>query len=157
MLIAYDGSANADHAIQVAAGLFGAGTAELIHAWEPVSSAAVRSAIYAVTFDDSPELLRRERQQAAAVAERGLKRCREAGFKVTGGAISGSGPLWAVILERAEAIEPRSIVMGTRGLSGLRSTLAGSVSRSVTSHSRFPVLTVPMAIADGTAKSSSPE
>jgi nucleotide-binding universal stress UspA family protein len=144
VLIAYDGSENADHAIDVAASILGGGVAEVVHAWEPVSSAAARSAIYAIAYDDTGAMLERERQQAAAVAEAGVLRARAAGFTATGEARSGSGPLWQTIVERAEELRPRLVVMGTRGLTGVRSALAGSVSHHVTSHSDVPVLTVPL-------------
>ena len=144
VLIAYDGSANADHAIDVAGVLLGGGPAEVVHAWEPVSSAAVRSAIYAIAYDDSGEMLARERALADEVAEAGVARARAAGFDATGGARSGSGPLWQTIVERAEELRPRLIVMGTRGLTGVRSALAGSVSHHVASHADVPVLTVPL-------------
>ncbi len=57
---------------------------------------------------------------------------------------SGSGPLWQTIVDHAAQTEPRLIVMGTRGLTGIRSALAGSVSHNVTSHASQPVLTVPL-------------
>jgi nucleotide-binding universal stress UspA family protein len=144
ILIAYDGSENADHAIEVAAALLGGGRAEVLHAWEPVSSAAARSAVYAIGYDDSPELLEEETGRAEAVARRGVERARSAGFEAAGGARSGSGPIWATIVDRAVELRPGVIVMGTRGLTGLRSALAGSVSHAVSSHSAFPVLTVPL-------------
>jgi nucleotide-binding universal stress UspA family protein len=144
VLIAYDGSANADHAIDVAGALLGGGTAEIVHAWEPVSSAAARSAVYAIAYDESGALLERVRELARGTAEAGVARARAAGFDATGTAQSGSGPLWQTIVERAEEVHPRLIVMGTRGLTGVRSALAGSVSRHVTSHAAVPVLTVPL-------------
>ncbi|MDO9407142.1 universal stress protein [Patulibacter sp.] len=145
VLIAYDGSANADHAIDVAGALLGGGPAEVVHAWEPVSSAAARSAVYAIAYDDTGVLLERERALAAETAEAGVARARAAGFEATGSARSGSGPLWQTIVERAEDLRPRLIVMGTRGLTGVRSALAGSVSHHVASHADVPVLTVPLA------------
>ncbi|CAB4911967.1 unannotated protein [freshwater metagenome] len=144
VLIAYDGSANADHAIDVAGALLGGGTAEIVHAWEPVSSAAARSAVYAIAYDESGALLERERELAQETADAGVARARAAGFEATGAARSGSGPLWQTVVERAEELHPRLIVMGTRGLTGIRSALAGSVSRHVTSHAEVPVLTVPL-------------
>jgi nucleotide-binding universal stress UspA family protein len=145
VLIAFDGSENARHAIAVAGQILGSRKAEVIHAWEPVSSASVRSAVYALPYNDAPELLEEERRLAEEVATEGLRLAREAGFDATGAAVSGSGPLWATIVDRADQLQPALIVMGTRGLSGLRSALAGSVSHSVTSHTRFPVLSVPLA------------
>lgn len=144
ILIAYDGSANADHAIDAAAQLLGAGAAEIIHAWEPVSSIAVRSAVYAMAYDEDGAMLERERELAEEVATKGIERARRAGFTATGGAASGGGPLWQTIIERAEELQPRLIVMGTRGLTGLRSALVGSVSHHVASHAEVPVLTVPL-------------
>jgi nucleotide-binding universal stress UspA family protein len=145
ILIAYDGSANADHAIDVAAELFGGGPAEIVHAWEPIASAAARVAVYALAYDGSNETVDRERALAQETAQRGIDRATAAGFTATGGAISGDGALWATIVDRADAVQPRVIVMGTRGLTGIRSTLAGSVSHQVSSHAGQPVLTVPLA------------
>lgn len=144
VLIGYDGSANADHAIDVAGALLGGGRAEVVHAWEPVSSAAARSAVYAMAYDDSGAMLDRERALATEIAEAGVVRARAAGFDASGAARSGSGPLWQTIVERAEELHPRLIVMGTRGLTGLRSALVGSVSHQVASHAKVPVLTVPL-------------
>jgi nucleotide-binding universal stress UspA family protein len=144
VLIAYDGSDNADHAIDVAGALLGGGPAEIVHAWEPVSSAAARSAVYAIAYDDSGVMLERERALAEEIAQRGVARAAAAGFDATGGARSGSGPLWQTIVERAEELRPRIVVMGTRGLTGVRSALVGSVSHHVASHSQVPVLTVPL-------------
>jgi nucleotide-binding universal stress UspA family protein len=144
ILIAYDGSANADHAIDVAAELFGGGPAEIVHAWEPVASAAARFAVYALAYDSSNESVARERELAAQTAQRGVDRAKAAGFDATGAAYSGDGALWSTIVDRADALQPRVIVMGTRGLTGIRSTLAGSVSHQVASHAGQPVLTVPL-------------
>lgn len=146
VLIAYDGSANADHAIDVAGALLGGGTAEVVHAWEPVSSAAARSAVYAIAYDAGASMLERERAMAEEVAAAGVARARAAGFTATGHAVSGSGPLWQTIVGRAEDVVPRLIVMGTRGLTGVRSALLGSVSHHVTSHAHVPVLTVPVGV-----------
>jgi nucleotide-binding universal stress UspA family protein len=149
ILIAYDGSANADHAIAVAGELLGGGVAEVVHAWEPVSSAAARAAVYVVTYDDVSDTYDLEQEQAQQVAARGVELARAAGFDASGCAISGSGPLWATIVDRVEQLQPRLVVMGTRGLTGLRSAFAGSVSHHVTSHVAQPVLTVPLRAGGG--------
>ncbi|MCW2953898.1 MAG: hypothetical protein JWQ48_3068 [Conexibacter sp.] len=144
ILIAYDGSDNAAHAIDVAAELLGGGRAEVAHAWEPVASAAARAAVYAVAMDSSNAAVEAERERAAQVARRGIELAAAAGFDAGGAAIRGDGPLWQTLVERIDELQPRVVVMGTRGLTGLRSALAGSVSRNVTSHSNRPVLTVPL-------------
>ena len=147
VLIAYDGSENADHAIEVAADLMGGGPAKVIHAWEPVSSAAGRAAVYAVVYDTSGEMLGREAERANEVAEQGVERARAAGFEATGSACRGGGPLWQTIVDQAELLDPRVIVLGTRGLTGIRSTILGSVSQAVASHGHLPTLIVPLAAA----------
>ncbi len=145
ILIAFDGSENAAHAIAIAGELFGGGPAQIVHAWEPVASAAARAAVYAAAYDDSNVLVDAERKQAAAVAQRGIELATAAGFDASGEAVSGNGPIWGTIVDRIEELKPRLVVMGTRGLTGLRSTIVGSVSHNVASHSSVPVLTVPLA------------
>jgi nucleotide-binding universal stress UspA family protein len=57
ILIAYDGSENARHAIEVAAAEIGVGPATVLHAWEPLSSASSRLAVYAMMAGaGAPEL-----------------------------------------------------------------------------------------------------
>lgn len=148
ILIAYDGSDNAAHAIATAGELWGdqesPPAAEVVHAWEPIVVAAARSAIYAVAFDDTAAMVERERKAAAEVTAKGVELATAAGFEARGHSRSGSGPLWATIVDAIEELEPTVVVMGTRGLTGLRSALSGSVSHLVTSHSKVPVLTVPL-------------
>jgi nucleotide-binding universal stress UspA family protein len=71
ILIAYDGSANAPHAIEVAAAEIGVGPATVLHAWEPLSSASSRLAVYAMLAGAGGQELAYEREQAQAKAEEG--------------------------------------------------------------------------------------
>jgi nucleotide-binding universal stress UspA family protein len=48
--------------------------------------------------------------------------------------------LWLTILEIADRHDAATIVMGSRGLAGLRSTLLGSVSNAVVHHTDRPTL-----------------
>lgn len=127
LLIAYDGSDNAKHAIAVCGQLLGQGlTAEIVHAWEPGRNADA------------------ERPQAEQIARRGVELALAAGFIATGHARSGNRPAWATICDAAETIGASVIVMGTRGLTGVRAAVGGSVSHNVTQHAPCPVLTVPL-------------
>jgi nucleotide-binding universal stress UspA family protein len=143
ILIAYDGSENAKHAIRVAAALLGGGTAQVVHAWEPLSSASSRLAVYAFMANAGSEELDYERAQAEAKAEEGAALARQSGFDAVGAAIDGLGPIWATLFEYVNEQRPRLVVMGTRGLTGFRGMLAGSVSHGVTAHSHAPVLVIP--------------
>jgi nucleotide-binding universal stress UspA family protein len=53
------------------------------------------------------------------------------------------GSAASCILETAEQEEASYLVLGTRGRSGVRAALLGSVSREVASHARCPVVLVP--------------
>jgi nucleotide-binding universal stress UspA family protein len=143
ILIAYDGSDNAKHAIRVAAALFGGGPAQVVHAWEPLSSASSRLAVYAFMANAGNEEVEYEREQAEAKAEEGAELARRAGFDATGIAVGGLGPPWSILYEYVNEEQPRLVVMGTRGLTGLRGVLSGSVSHGVTAHSHVPVLVIP--------------
>ncbi len=66
--------------------------------------------------------------------------------KVAGGTIAGSHLRMGVVAEEivafAEELEVDLIIVGSRGLRGIRRTLAGSVSESVFRHARCPVMVV---------------
>lgn len=142
VLIAYDGSPDADHAIDVAGRLLGGGHAEVLHAWEPIHSAAARSAVYLYGAIETESAYEEEKARAQAIAERGAERARAVGFEVHAIAAGSNGPVWHTIVDHAAAMRPRLIVMGSRGLTGVRAAL-GSVSQHVASHAAVPVLTVP--------------
>jgi nucleotide-binding universal stress UspA family protein len=143
ILIAYDGSEHVKHAIKVAAAELGGGPAEVVHAWEPLASASSRLAVYAFIAGAAPLELEYERQQAESKAEEGAELARQVGFEASAVAIECDGPVAAVLIDYINRHRPRLVVMGTRGLTGLRSVVAGSVSRSVCAHAHVPVLIVP--------------
>ncbi|HEX3267374.1 MAG TPA: universal stress protein [Gaiellaceae bacterium] len=150
IVIAYDGSENARHAIAVAAAEIGTGPATVVHAWEPLSSASSRLAVYAM-IAGGPEQERAwerdplawERDQAQAKAEEGAALARELGFDANAVAIEGESPAVRTLVEYIDEQRPRLVVMGTRGLTGLSGFAAGSVSHGVAAHVHVPVFIVP--------------
>lgn len=143
IVIAYDGSENAKHAIEVAAAQIGVGPATVIHAWEPLSSASSRLAVYAMAAGAGAPELEYERDHAQAKAEEGATLAREAGFDADALAIEGDGPVVSTLVEYIDEHRPRLVVIGTRGLTGLKALASGSVSQGVVSHVHVPVLIVP--------------
>jgi nucleotide-binding universal stress UspA family protein len=143
ILIAYDGSENARHAIEVAAKEIGVGPATVVHAWEPLSSASSRLAVYAVVAGAGAPELAYERDQAEAKAEEGAELARKHGFDANAVAIQGDGPAARALVEYINEQRPRLVVIGTRGLTGVSGYAAGSVSHGVASHVRVPVFIVP--------------
>jgi len=118
ILIAYDGSENARHAIEVAAAELGVGPATVLHAWEPLSSASSRLAVYAMIAGAGAQELAYEREQAQAKAEEGAALAREVGFDANAVAIEGDGPVAQTLVEYIDEQRPRLVVTGTRGLTG---------------------------------------
>ena len=80
VLVAYDGSEEARHAIGVAARLLGPRRVDVVHVWEPVASAAARSAIYADAGNGVVDDLAREVRTAEDTADEGARIARDAGF-----------------------------------------------------------------------------
>src|SRR6266545_3200722 len=72
----------------------------------------------------------------------GAERARRAGFDAEARAELSSAT-WEGIVDVADEIDAAVIVLGSRGLSGIRERLNGSVSHEVAEHSRRPVLIVP--------------
>jgi nucleotide-binding universal stress UspA family protein len=144
IVIAYDGSENARHAIAVAARELGRRRAEVVHAWEPLANATSRLAIYGGPFGaSSSEEVKLEAARARQITDQGAEVARQAGFDVTAITIRSDGPVADGLVDYVNEDEPRLVVMGTRGLSAVRSAILGSVSHHVTQHVHSPVLTVP--------------
>jgi nucleotide-binding universal stress UspA family protein len=148
ILIAYDGTPEAAHAITVAGSLLFGGTAEVIHVWEPVavpyeSLAFGRGMLPPGAPVD--EYVEGQEEDARAVAETGASRALEAGFRAKGRAVRAFGSKAAALEEEIDRLQPDLVVIGSRGLTGLQALLKGSVSHHVGTHSHAPVLIVPRA------------
>jgi nucleotide-binding universal stress UspA family protein len=143
IVIAYDGSENARRAITVAAGQIGPRHADVVHVWEPLVSASSRLAIYAPMGGATAQELEAEAQRAQATADEGARLAREAGFDADAVPLRTEGPIAAAISDYANEHAPSLVVMGSRGLSGARSFILGSVSHYVAQHLSVPVLIVP--------------
>jgi EmrB/QacA subfamily drug resistance transporter len=142
ILIAFDGSENARHAISVAARELGGGRAAVLHVWEPL--AGVTPAVAAPTLAASAGGAQTEDEadRAAATAEEGAALARAAGFDAAAHSLRTDGSIGKAIVDYADRHPMRLVVIGTRGLSGVRSALTGSVTQHVTQHVHVPVLAV---------------
>jgi nucleotide-binding universal stress UspA family protein len=81
-------------------------------------------------------------EDASRLADDGVRIAREAGLAAEPMAVEADGPVWKVVTEAADRNDAAVIVMGSRGLTGLRSMLLGSVSSAVVQHADRPVLVV---------------
>jgi nucleotide-binding universal stress UspA family protein len=140
ILFAYDDTPEAAHAIAVAAALHLRGPAQVIHVWEPYATPYDSLALATVEeYDDDQE------RNAREVADAGAKLATEAGFYAEGRAVRANGSCAGTLEAEIERLQPDLVVLGSRGLTGLKALLKGSVSHHVGAHSHAPVLIVPHA------------
>jgi nucleotide-binding universal stress UspA family protein len=147
LLICYDGSEDAKHAIKSAGHLLGGRHALVLTVWEP----AVNPGGYAWLGADTSTINFAEFDRAAAehsdqVANEGSGIALEQGLGAEPITIKAAGPVWETILEIADREDAAAIIMGCRGLTGVRSLLLGSVSTAVIHHAQRPTLVVPTAV-----------
>ena len=91
---------------------------------------------------ETMELLTDAAQKGAeAIAEKGAERARGLGLDATT-AVAEGGPIWSAIVEAAEEHDAAVIALGSRGLSGVKHALLGSVSGAVAQHSHRSVFIV---------------
>jgi nucleotide-binding universal stress UspA family protein len=144
-LIGYDGSRDAAQAIAIAATLFPGARCVVATAWRPLVAtlASYPMAAAAPLPNDVVDLDRDFRAGAERTAAEGAERAREAGLEPESLAVETDGPFWRALLEAADERDASAIVVGPRGLTGVKSMLLGSVSHGVLHNARRPVVVVP--------------
>jgi nucleotide-binding universal stress UspA family protein len=149
LLICYDGSEDAKHAIESAGALLAARPALVVTVWQPTAS--LDSVVWSgmmVGADHFVELDRAAAEAGGRVADEGVRIAQRAGLEAEPLAIKASGPVWKTIIEIADRHDAAAIVMGSRGLTGVRSMLLGSVSSAVVHHADRPTLVVHRSAGD---------
>ena len=150
ILLATDGSENVARAADVAVQLSKVTGSEL-HITYVGEDAYSATLIYPETTDpggverEDPVLLeqlqRQFEQMSRRVLETEVEKVREAGGTVAQTHLR-IGKAAAEIVELAEELGAGLVVVGSRGLGGIRRALMGSVSDSVVRHAHCPVLVV---------------
>ena len=158
ILIAYDGSENARYAIEQTGELFAfAGRPVVVlYASEAVELAAIRRGIVGMSASgNEPEADAQSIAVAEQIANEGAELARKVGLDAEPRIASGSVPIWEIIVRVADEEDASLIVLGARGLRGLRSLMLGSVSHQIAHHAHQPVLTIPTpALADARRESA---
>jgi nucleotide-binding universal stress UspA family protein len=146
ILIAYDGSKDAAAAVTRAGELFAGESTTVLTVWEPLRDVLARTGVGLSglagmvdyeRIDDEYESSGRER------ADEGAGLARAAGLDARPRTRRRENTIAEAILAEADRVEARAVVMGTRGLTGIKSALLGSVSHAVLQHADRPVLVVP--------------
>jgi nucleotide-binding universal stress UspA family protein len=146
ILIAYDGSADAKAAIQSAGELLGGRPATVLSVWERFQEVLLRSgAGMPIGAVDYEAMDRAYAEQAGQRAEEGAELARAAGLEAQGRTRARGGSIADTVLAEAEELDAEAIVLGTRGLTGLKSFFLGSVSHAVLQNADRPVIVVPSA------------
>jgi nucleotide-binding universal stress UspA family protein len=148
ILLASDGSESAAHATEVAVELSKKTHSELHVLYVSEYSTASlypQAADTAWVVQEDLASLEEQGQQFEEVARRTLdaevQQVREVGGTVTQAHLRTGTPA-AEIVELAEELEVGLVVIGSRGLGGIRRALMGTVSDSVVRHAHCPVLVV---------------
>jgi nucleotide-binding universal stress UspA family protein len=144
IVIAYDGSADAQAAIDRAGELLKGEPATVLTVWERFVDVVTRSgAGMPIGEIDYESLDHGYEESARQRAEEGAARAERAGLKAQAQTRVRERSIASTILAEAEALDAAAIVVGTRGLTGLKSLLLGSVSHGIVQHASVPVVVVP--------------
>jgi nucleotide-binding universal stress UspA family protein len=149
VLIAYDGSEVSRAAVRHAAELFAGRPAVLATIWEPGLAAlpvGLPDSIGVGALPPDPATVeavdRLQREHASTVAGDGAEFARSIGLAAEAQAVPDevdvADTLIGIARERGAAV----VVVGSHGISGLRSRLLGSVSRKLIEHCDRPVLVI---------------
>jgi nucleotide-binding universal stress UspA family protein len=136
LILCYDGSDAAERAIRTAPVLVGQGrAARVLYAYKPTE----RSQAAAGGRIDAPVL---GEADAHEVVDRGTSIARDAGFDAEPLLLVADKRTAELIADTAEELDAPAIVIGQRGMSGLKSAVLGSVSREVVNAYHRPVVVV---------------
>ena len=140
LILCYDGSAAAERAIRIAPVLVGRGrAARVLYAYKPTERSLGVAQGAAGGRIDAPVL---GEADAHEIVDRGVGIARDAGFDAGPLLLVADRPTAALIADQAEELDAPAIVMGQRGMSGLKSAVLGSVSRDVVNAYHRPVVLV---------------
>ncbi len=142
ILICYSGSEDSERAVDAAATLLGPRDAVVLTVAPTMtfaeSTAATASVVPGGAFEDL------NRAAALEQAEAGAEHARRAGLTAHAHETLAA-TTWQGVVDVADELDAAVIVIGSRGLHGVRALAGGSVSHDVATHARRPVLIVPPA------------
>jgi nucleotide-binding universal stress UspA family protein len=156
VLIAYDGSDAARRAIHETAELFGSRGALVLTVWEPSLPYELAAGMQppggsvdiapppVVDVETAREIDDTLQSRADRVAQDGAALAKSLGLQAEAlaAADEGSPGVADTIIELARKRGAAAIVVGSRGLTGLRARLEGSTSNAVAKHAPCPVVIV---------------
>lgn len=156
VVIAFDGSPAARRAVEQAARVFRSSQGLVVTVWEE-GLAYVASSVPTEGMMMSPmvdpgvarEVDRGVHDQAERISEEGAALAASLGLDARPLAVPDERDVARTILAVAEKHQAAAIVVGSRGLGGIRARLEGSTSKTLLKHAPCPVLVVHEAEEDG--------
>jgi nucleotide-binding universal stress UspA family protein len=143
IVICYDGSASARHAVSVAQGALASQPAILLHVWNPPAEFLADGFSTHGGGPSIDELEGLALGRAQEIAREGSELAQRTEFAVETRLERNETSTCQEILEVADEVDAELIVIGTRGTTAVQSALLGSISNAVVQQSRRPVLVVP--------------
>ncbi|MGO1464349.1 MAG: universal stress protein [Candidatus Corynebacterium faecigallinarum] len=148
VLIAYDGSEEANGAIDYAGRFLSAKNAYILTVWEPIHRQAARTAGMSGMMQHDWSSLGDDTEDpaytdAVEICREGVALAESHGFVTEPFLVESATAVWSAIVDASRELDVSIIVAGSRALSGWRSLLQSSVSDSLIKHSGCPVLIVP--------------
>ena len=140
ILVCYDGSGDARRALEAAAALFAVRDVVVLD----VAPLRVSQG-YSPVPSDAPFVDESGATDALGRAETGAELARKLGFDSVARSDTAIAT-WRGVTEVADEVDASVIVVGSRGLSGLRELAHRSLSLDVARHARRPVLIVPPSV-----------
>jgi nucleotide-binding universal stress UspA family protein len=148
ILIGYDGSDAARRAVGDAAELFGSRPVLVVTVWEPAlayastATPSIGAGLQPAPIDiEAAQGVEQELEaRARRAAEEGAELARSAGLQAEALTVAEKVNVADALVELARDRRVAAIVVGSRGLTGLRARLEGSTTRAVLKHAACPVV-----------------
>ena len=146
IVIGYDGSPAAEHALREAAQLLGPRPALVVVVWEAGAAyemAEVPSADLVpatIDFRSAVELDQAIQERTQRLAQHGADIAREAGFEAEGLAVADELTVADTLVRVAKERDAQALVVGAHGHSALVERVLGTTSQSVVRHAPCPVI-----------------
>ena len=142
ILVALDGSEHATKALDTAVRLAQRCDGELV-LFHAIQLSALRGDYHAMVTPAARKIYRGlGREQGEAILDSAEKTAKDMGLEKVVRSMVESDSTAKAILAAAESVGADLLVLGTRGLTGLRELAMGSVAHKVTSAAHCPVLVV---------------
>src|SRR5919201_270143 len=133
IVLCYDGSDEAKHALEQAGEVLGGGPAIVLTSWEVLSIAVggypLDEFATGISYSD---LDKAAEARAQKLADDGVRLATSHGFQAE--PLVSQGPPGEAIVHVARDRDAKVIVLGSRGYTGLRASMLGSVSNAVIHH-----------------------